>query len=349
MSYQREFAKTLNVAIVGVGSHCYRNLLPTMTFLPVTIRAMCDINKEVLNKTARQYGVPACYTSAKEMYEKEKLDAVFICVGPDKHPQLTCEALDAGLHVWLEKPPAMRAKQVEEMIRHRKDRTVVIGFKKAFMPSIQKVRELVTAKESGRLYSILAEYRMAIPPDGKTVLETNKFTNWLANGCHPLSAMMSVGGKVVAVTVNANAVGAGACMLEFENGAIGNLHLAEGMRGPTERYSFFCENAHITVENSLRVTLHRGIPFDYTRVRNYAPEGRDSGSIVWEPQNTLSTLENKALFTQGVFDEMKHFCDKALEGRPAELGTLEFGLEIMKVYEAALMSNGSRIPISKFD
>lgn len=96
----------------------------------------------------------------------------------------------------------------------------------------------------------------------------------------------------------------------------------------------------------MRVTLHRGIPFDYATVRNYAPQGLDSGSIVWEPQNTLSTLENKALFTQGVYDEMKHFCDKALAGRPAELGTLEFGLEIMRVYEAALISNGSRIPIA---
>ena len=34
MSYQREFEERLNVAVVGVGSHGYRNVLPTLTFLP---------------------------------------------------------------------------------------------------------------------------------------------------------------------------------------------------------------------------------------------------------------------------------------------------------------------------
>ena len=41
MSYQRQFENTLNVGIVGVGSHTYRNLLPILTYLPVTLRAMC--------------------------------------------------------------------------------------------------------------------------------------------------------------------------------------------------------------------------------------------------------------------------------------------------------------------
>ncbi len=55
---------------------------------------------------------------------------------------MACQALDAGLHVWLEKPPAMRAPEVEEMIRHRKDGVVVVGFKKAFMPAAFKAREV---------------------------------------------------------------------------------------------------------------------------------------------------------------------------------------------------------------
>lgn len=68
--------------------------------------------------------------------------------------------------------------------------------------------------------------------------------------------------------------------------------------------------------------------------------------MVWEPQNTLATLENKALFTQGFYNEMRYFCDCVLEARPARQGSLEFTLHLMRVYEAALRSQGSRIEIT---
>ena len=38
----------------------------------------------------------------------------------------------------------------------------------------------------------------------------------------------------------------------------------------------------------------------------------DQGAVVWEPQNTLSTLENVSLMTQGVYGSLKSFCDQVL-------------------------------------
>ena len=105
MTYQRDFQQKLRVGIVGVGSHAYRNLLPAMNFLPVTLAAICDTNLDLARKTATQYGVPACYEDAGEMYREAGLDAVFLCVSPVMHPQLACDALDAGLHVWIENHP----------------------------------------------------------------------------------------------------------------------------------------------------------------------------------------------------------------------------------------------------
>lgn len=347
MSYQREFDNKLNVAMVGVGSHAYRNILPIMTYLPVSLRAICDINEERARVTASQYGAENVYTNAGEMYQSEDLDAVFLCVSAQLHPQLACEAFDAGLHVWLEKPPAMRASEIEEMIRHRKDRVSVVGFKKAFMPSTQKVMEIYSTERYGPLKSILGVYSMTIPENGEEVLRERKSVNWLSNGCHPLSLMIAVGGSVSAVTMHRAADGGGVCILEFESGAIGNFHLANGGNNsqPLEQYSFFGNHCHTVIDNSLRVTFQRGIPSQYGKTTNYAPEGFDSGAIVWEPQNCSATLENKALFTQGMYNEMRYFCDQILDGKPAVKGSLEFALEVMKVYEAALLSGGSRISI----
>ena len=115
---------------------------------------------------------------------------------------------------------------------------------------------------------------------------------------------------------------------------------------PIERYSFFGDNCHLTIENGLRVTLDRGIDFDYGRNTTYLPDGFESGAIVWEPQNREGTLENKAIFTQGVYNEMRYFCEHAMTGMAAERGSLEFARDVMKVYEAGLLSHGRRMSIN---
>ena len=344
MSYQRDFPRRLNVAVVGAGSHGYRNVLPSMTYLPVRVRAICDLNEPVVRVTAEQYNA-AAYTSTAEMYRSERLDAVFVNVSPALHPRLAIEAFDAGVHVWMEKPPAVRAAKVGEMIAARGDRVAVVGFKKAFMPATEKAIELLAAAPP--LRTMLAEYPMSIPTNGREVLESGQVTNWLANGCHPLSLMLAVGGDVAAVITHRGKHGGGALILEFASGAIGTFQLADGTPGynPGERYSFCASGVRIDIDNGRRVTLHRGIPFDYARQTTFAPPGTDSGSIVWEPQNCLGTLENSPLFTQGFVGSMAHFCESILEQKPATRGTLEFAAAVMAVYEAALRSDGDRVAI----
>lgn len=346
MSYQRDFPQRLHVALVGAGSHAYRNLLPAMNFLPITLMAVCDVNETLAQATARQYGARA-YASTRELYAREQLDAVFLCVSAQHHPTLACEAFDAGLHVWLEKPPALRAEEVEEMIRRRGERIAVVGFKKAFMPATEKAVEIFTDPHYGPIRSILAEYPMSIPADGERVLRERVFTNWLGNGCHPLSLLLAVGGPVAAVRVHRGAHGGGVCVLEFTSGAIGTLHLAEGgnTSQPLERYTIFGNNCSLVIDNCSRVTFQRGVPFAYGQTTSYAPPGVESGAVVWEPQNMLGTLENMALFTQGMYAEMRYFCDQVLAGQPATRGSLEFALDVMRVYEAALRSSGERIPV----
>ena len=346
MSYQREFTRRLDVAVIGVGGHSYRNLLPAMNYLPVRLKAFCDLNETVLHQTADQYGVAGRYTRTPDLYAAERLDAVFLCVGPEQHPRLAIEAFRAGLHVWLEKPPAMRAAEVAAMLAARGDRVAVVGFKKAFMPAVRKVVELLGRPENQPLRSILAEYAMSLPADGRQVLAERRMTNWLGNGCHPLSAMLAVGGRVAAVTAHCGQHEGGVVVLEFASGAIGTFHMGAGAPVPMERYTFYGANCAVVVDNDWRVTLRRPVPFEYGRSTTYAPEGLDHGAVVWEPQNCLATLENKALFTQGFYNEMRYFCDCVLNGQRAELGSLEFALHLMNVYEAALLSAGHRVPVA---
>ena len=115
------------------------------------------------------------------------------------------------------------------------------------------------------------------------------------------------------------------------------------MRGPNERYSFISQHREVVVENCWRVTLHRGVPIVFGKDTTSSPPGIDHGSIVWEPQNCFASLENKALFTQGMYQEMRYFLDCILDGQQPGTGSLEFALHLMRVYEAALLSDGKAI------
>lgn len=348
MTYQRESKDRLKIAIVGVGSHAYRNLLPALTYLPVMLQAVCDANLPLAQETARQYGAPGVYNEASQMYAHEKLDAVLLSVGPQQHPRLACEALDAGLHVWMEKPPALRAAEVDQIMAHRGDQVVAVGFKKVSMPAARKVVELLQTTPLGPLRSMLAVYPTSIPADGDRVLAEGRATDWLDNGVHPLSLLVALGGKPSAVTMHRGPDGGGACVIESGEGVMATLHLCPGIpfSQPVEQYRFFGNGCHAAIENCQRVTFQRGIPFEYGRTTSFAPPGLESGSLVWEPQNSLATLENKALFTQGFFGSLDHFCDCILQSKPVQLGSLELAHDVMKVYEAALLSGGQRMEIA---
>jgi predicted dehydrogenase len=323
-------------------------VLPALTFLPVELVAVCDIDRERGTSTAQQYGAACFYENVDELYSMGGVDAVMLCVSGRLHPTLAISAFDAGLHVWSEKPPAMEVSETEEMLRHRKDRVYVVDFKKAFMPSTRKVLEIFDTNGCGPVRSILGVYPISIGRGG--TLGSDSSTRWPSDGWHPLSVMLEVGGDVDGVTVIRNPRNGGACVLEFASGAVGNLHLAEGtpISQPMELYQFYGQDCRVDLENGgLRVRFERGIPFEYESATSYLGPGFDNGSVVWEAQNTLNTLENNPLFTQGIYFSLMHFCQSVLEGRAASIGTLERARDITAVMEAALRSEGERVDVAK--
>lgn len=345
MGYQRDYDRRIRIAVVGLGSHSYRNILPALTYLPVELVAVCDINAEVAKATAAQYGRVAAYTSTAQMYAAEELDAVLLCVSPQLHPRLAIEAFGAGLHVWLEKPAAVSAQAVTEMIAARGDRVCVVGYKKAFQPATRKAVELLAEPAMAPLKSVLATYPMTIgETDDPSAPRPSK---WLADGCHPLALFLELGGNVESLAVHRGRHGGGALILNFASGAVGNFHLADGVPAfqPSERYVCYGSGASVTIDNTSTVIYQRGIPFRYAASSTFAPEGLDSGAIVWQAQNTMNTLENKAEFLQGIVGSLEHFADCVLQGRPSTIGTLETALRIGLIYQAALRSRGDLVEI----
>lgn len=351
MSYRREYDRKLRIGLVGAGSHAYRNILPALHYLPVTLAGICDTNEDLARLTAEEYGSVTVFPDARRMYSELDLDAVLLCAGPKYHSDLAVQALRAGLHVWMEKPPGIRAADVEKIQTAATDHVCAVGFKKAYMPAVAKARELISLPEFGGLQSVLAVYPMTIPRDGAGVLARGDLTNWLTNGCHPLSLMLEVGGPVHTVrTVRGpGADASGAVHLDYARGAIGTLILAGGAPAgyPLERYDLFGHGRVVSIEDSERISYHRGTPLDYARQRDFTAAGTETGTIVWQAEHRLATLENTGLFVQGIFDELYDFCRAVLDDRPLRTGDPAFALHLMQVYEAALLSDGAPVSVSE--
>jgi hypothetical protein len=135
-------------------------------------------------------------------------------------------------------------------------------------------------------------------------------------------------------------------ILTHENGILSNLHLAVGAptTQPCERYVVFGERGTAEVENSRCVRFRRGASVTPDGV-SFAADGLDGGALVWEAQDSFSTVECRSELTQGIYLGLHHFLRCVLDGCPSELGGLEFARHVTELQEAALRSDGQPVAV----
>ena len=71
----------VKIGAIGVGGMAGGHMRNLTGFDDVEFAAMCDISEERANDASQKYGGTP-YTDYKEMYDKEELDAVYICTPP---------------------------------------------------------------------------------------------------------------------------------------------------------------------------------------------------------------------------------------------------------------------------
>ncbi len=339
-------AEPIRLGLIGAGTHATTVLLPLVPFLPARLIAVAEPDADRCRCAAERYGA-AGYADAAQMIAGARLDAVLICVGERLHPSLVGQALDADLHVWVEKPLASTVAEIDSLIAKRRDRVMVVGYKKAFMPGIRRLRDLCSRTAAGAMLNLIGEYPVSLPQGGRAGMLAAKPDDWSArawsvNGCHPLAAMLAIGGPVAHVTTHVNGRGYGVIALEFANGALGSLN-AVPLRGVHDRYSVFCENLHAEVENGWSVRWHRGGAI--TDAWDFTSTGDHGGSVVWEPDNAFARCESRMHATQGFWHELEHFCACVQSGIPTSDGTLEFARDLQRAWDGALDSAGRRISL----
>jgi predicted dehydrogenase len=196
----------IGIAIVGAGNVANSMHLPSWTKIPeAKVVAVCDVNKENAEKTAKKWKIPKVYTDFDELLEKERgaIAVMDICTPPSTHAPLSIKAMEASFHVLLEKPMAMSLEESEKILREyqrRKDEVrLCIIHNYLFSPSMLKIKSVL---EKNKVDVLGVDIRMLHTPQDEMISDRNHWVHSLPGGrfgeclIHPIYLLHNLIGKL---------------------------------------------------------------------------------------------------------------------------------------------------------
>ncbi|HIS47482.1 MAG TPA: Gfo/Idh/MocA family oxidoreductase [Candidatus Scybalocola faecigallinarum] len=155
---QIDTSKKLKFGIIGTGWIAESHVESLMKMPDVIIAAGADIIPGKAKEFFSRYGLNdvRCYESHTELLEKEELDAVCICTYNKTHAQCAIDALNAGVHVLLEKPMCVTTEEALAIIEAEKASNCLlsIGFQPRMDKNMQMIKKIVDSGELGKIYYI---------------------------------------------------------------------------------------------------------------------------------------------------------------------------------------------------
>ena len=154
---------SLNVALVGCNSMGFGDLEQHLSNPGVNCVALCDVDDSVLNDRAAQvkktYGQsPKLYKDFRKMLEQKDIDAVIVGTPDHWHCLITVYALQAGKHVYVEKPMANTIEECNIMVKAANyyKKVVQVGQQQRSGYVFQKAMEMIKSGKIGKLRKVNA-------------------------------------------------------------------------------------------------------------------------------------------------------------------------------------------------
>lgn len=219
----------IKFAVIGLGwfgeKHC-----EALTAIPnVVLYALCTRNPERLKEVADRFGVKCVSTDFRDLLSNDDIDAVSIVTMWDQHTAPTLAALQAGKHVFLEKPMASTLADCRAIAEAAEAApgAFMVGHICRFNPRYAAARQEIAAGKIGRIISMYA--RRNIPAKVTTDI-LNKIGPIIGDGVHDTDLMLWYSGAKItsayAQTVDVRGLkypDLGWTMYRFDSGAVGIL------------------------------------------------------------------------------------------------------------------------------
>jgi predicted dehydrogenase len=137
----------LRVGIVGCGKIADQHVQAIRRIPGCEVAALCDREILMARQLGERFGVAHLFSDLGEMLQAGVLDVVHITTQPQVHYPLAKQALQAGRHVYVEKPFTLTAPETEELIALAESRRLAItaGHNLQFTGEMLEMRRLLRA------------------------------------------------------------------------------------------------------------------------------------------------------------------------------------------------------------
>lgn len=266
-SYRRaDIVKKVKVGIAGLGrlgkvhAHNLAYKIPN-----AMLKAACSIVPEELEYAKKELGVTDVYTDYREMLKDGDLDAVAIVTTSGEHCWQIAAALDAGKHVFSDKPLGVTVEEcrlAEAAVERHPEAVFFLGFMRRFDPSYAYAKKKVEEGAIGIPYMVKATgidpealvqgaIRFAATSGGIFIdmaIHDIDLMRWFL-GSDPVEVYASGTTFKHPEFVEAGDDETGVAMYRCENGAMGVVHV-----GRTAAHGYHIETEIIGTEGSLRIS-----------------------------------------------------------------------------------------------
>ena len=135
----------LKVALIGCGKIADSHASQIGRIPGSEIVAACDREPLMAYQLSQRFPVKECFTDLAEMLRKSRPDVVHITTPPESHFDLATRCLQAGCHVYVEKPFALNGHETESLLRcaNQKGLKITAGHDDQFSHAARRMRALV--------------------------------------------------------------------------------------------------------------------------------------------------------------------------------------------------------------
>ncbi|MBK8270985.1 MAG: bi-domain-containing oxidoreductase [Planctomycetes bacterium] len=257
----------IGIGMIGAGNFATATLIPAIRKCNgVRLASICSAGGLSAASAGRRHGFENCTSDYQEVLGDPRVDAVVIVTRHDTHAQFVCEALNAGKHVFVEKPLALTHEQLEDVISARAatSKMVMPGFNRRFSPLSRAVRSFF-AERTAPLNIVCRVNAGAI--EGHSWYQDAEQGGWriISEGCHFVDLIQYFSG-CSPVRVHAEMIGghiAGSqndncsAVIRMDDGSVATLiYVANGDTSVgKERIEVFGQGKSAVIDNWHSATL----------------------------------------------------------------------------------------------
>ena len=338
--------KKIGMGLVGAGfladkfASCYKQ------DPRVELVAVASKTKKHAERFAKKYGMKSWYTDYEEMFKRDDIDAVNVCVPNFLHSPVTISAAEHGKHVLCTKPLAISMGQADKMVRacRRANVKLMYGENWLYTPAAERIRKILGEGALGRLLAIEArEQHSGSHSPYATRKEYCGGGVLIHMAVHPIGFIMHMMGRPVRrvyaelgnLLHNIEVEDYAVLLMRFEGGGSGiaqaNYITRGGMQDRIEIYG--SEGmAFINLTHSNPICIYSDVGYSYVVEKASMSRGWTSPVID----------EN---YQYGFYNMLRHFIDCLVEDKEP-MSTGEFGREVLRVVSAGYESNRKKIAVA---